>query len=62
MANRVSVTICGQEYTLVAEETASYMEKVGSFVDQKMSEDTSRSVKVSVEALKKVIEMDRQRG
>ena len=38
MANRVSVTICGQDYTLVAEETASYMEKVGAFVDQKMSE------------------------
>ena len=38
MANRVSVTICGQEYTLVAEETASYMEKVGSFVDQKMAD------------------------
>jgi uridine phosphorylase len=35
-------------------------EKAG--LDQKMSEDTSRSVKVSVEALKKVIEMDRQRG
>ena len=35
-------------------------EKAG--LDQTMSEDTSRSVKVSVEALKKVIEMDRQRG
>ena len=35
-------------------------EKVG--LDQKMSEDTSRSVRVSVEALKKVIELDRQRG
>ena len=35
-------------------------EKAG--LDQNMSEDTSRSVKVSVEALKKVIELDRQRG
>ena len=33
-------------------------EKAG--LDQKMSEDTSRSVKVSVEALKKVIELDRK--
>ena len=38
MANRVSVTICGQDYTLVAEETATYMQKVGSYVDEKMSE------------------------
>ena len=35
-------------------------EKAG--LDQNMSEDTSRAVKVSVEALKKVIELDRQRG
>ena len=38
MANRVSVSICGQEYTLVAEETATYMQKVGAYVDQKMTE------------------------
>ena len=38
MANRVSVTICGQDYTLVADETASYMQKVGSYVDEKMAE------------------------
>ena len=43
MENRVSVTICGQEYTLVAEETASYMQKVGSYVDQKMTELLSGS-------------------
>ena len=35
-------------------------EKAG--LDQKMSEDTSHSVKVSVEDLKKMIELDRQRG
>ena len=35
-------------------------EEAGMFMP--MTEDTSRSVKVSVEALKKVIEMDRQRG
>ena len=38
MENRVSVTICSQDYTLVAEETATYMQKVGSYVDQKMAE------------------------
>lgn len=38
MANRVKMEICGQEYTLVAEEAASYMEKVGALVDKKMRE------------------------
>ena len=38
MANRVSVTICGQDYTLVAEESATYMQKVGSYVNEKMAE------------------------
>ena len=36
MANRVTMNICGEEYTLVAEENAAYMEKVGSLVDEKM--------------------------
>lgn len=43
MENRVSVTICGQDYTLVAEETATYMQKVGAYVDQKMAEVLSGS-------------------
>ena len=38
MANRVSITICGEDYTFVAEETASYMQKVGSYVGDKMAE------------------------
>ena len=38
MANRVTMNICGEEYTLVAEENAAYMEKVGSLVDEKMTE------------------------
>ena len=38
MANRVVVSICGEEYTFVAEESASYMQKVGSYVDGKMDE------------------------
>ena len=38
MANRVVVSICGEEYTFVAEESASYMQKVGSYVSDKMNE------------------------
>nr|WP_326186233.1 cell division protein ZapA [uncultured Oscillibacter sp.] len=38
MANRVVVTICGEEYTFVAEESASYMQKVGAYVGDKMQE------------------------
>ena len=38
MENRIVVTICDQEYTLVAEESASYMQKVGSYVSEKMEE------------------------
>lgn len=43
MANRVVVTICGEEYTFVAEESASYMQKVGSYVGDKMAEVLSSS-------------------
>ena len=38
MANRVVVNICGEDYTFVAEESASYMQKVGNYVGDKMSE------------------------
>lgn len=38
MANRVIVNICGDEYTLVAEESPSYMQRVGAYVDGKMRE------------------------
>lgn len=36
MANRVVMNICGEEYTFVAEESASYMQRVGSYVSEKM--------------------------
>ena len=36
MANRVTMTICGTEYILVAEEDAAYTEKIGSMVDTEM--------------------------
>lgn len=38
MANRVTMNICGEEYTFVAEESTSYMQKVGSYVNGKMEE------------------------
>jgi len=37
MANRVTMSICGRDFTLVAEETPAYMEKVGSLVNEKMT-------------------------
>lgn len=38
MENRVTVNISGEEYTFVAEESASYMQKVGAYVGEKMDE------------------------
>ena len=45
MANRVVISICGEEYTFVADEAPSYMQKVGTYVDEKMT-DIMRSAKV----------------
>lgn len=45
MANRVTVTICGEEYTFVAEESPAYMQKVASYVSEKMG-DVLSSAKV----------------
>ena len=36
MENRVVVSICGEDYTFVAEEAPSYMQRVGSYVSEKM--------------------------
>lgn len=38
MENHIVVTIGGEEYSFVADENAAYMQKVGSYVDQKMQE------------------------
>ena len=38
MANKVTMNICGQEYTLVADESAAYMEKVGALVDERQTD------------------------
>lgn len=36
MEHRVTMNICGEDYTLIAEEEASYMQKVGNAVNEKM--------------------------
>ena len=38
MANHVVISICGEEYTFVAEESSSYMQRVGAYVGDKMQE------------------------
>lgn len=38
MANRITVSICGEDYTLLAEESPSYMQQVAALVDAKMTE------------------------
>lgn len=38
MQNRVTVTIAGQTYTLLAAENQSYVEDVAAYVDSKVSE------------------------
>lgn len=37
MANRITVDICGEEYTFMAEESQAYMQKVADLVDVKMN-------------------------
>lgn len=38
MNNRVTMTICGDDYNFVADESPEYMEKVGAYVGKKMDE------------------------
>lgn len=38
MENHITVTICGTEYTFVAEESPSYIHKVAALVDEKMTD------------------------
>ena len=48
MANRITVTICGEDYTFMAEESLSYMQKVAALVDAKMSEIMDAAVLAAV--------------
>ena len=61
MANRITVSICGEEYTLLAEENPSYMQKVAALVDAKMSEIMSAG-RVSLAAANMADEMLKQQG
>lgn len=45
--NRVSVRIMGQEYKLVSDEPLDYMQKVASYVDEKMMEIAKSNKKLS---------------
>ena len=47
MANRITVTICGEDYPFMAEESLSYMQKVAALVDAKMSEIMGAGGRVS---------------
>ena len=38
MENKITINICGEEYTFIAEESSSYMQKVGAYVSDKMEE------------------------
>ena len=38
MENKITISICGEEYTFAAEETPSYMQKVAAMVDGRMNE------------------------
>ena len=41
MANKITVTINGTDYTLMSEESPSYMQKVAALVDEKMTDITA---------------------
>lgn len=43
MENRVVITISGEEYTFVAEESSAYMQRVGAYVDAKMEQILSNA-------------------
>ena len=38
MEHRITVSICGNDYTFISEEDSAYMERVASYVDKKMGE------------------------
>ena len=38
MENKITVNICGEDYTFAAEETPSYMQKVAAMVDERMGQ------------------------
>ena len=55
MANKVTMTIAGEEYTFVADENAAYMEKVCGIVDKRMTQLTARSAAATRRCLRRSI-------
>jgi cell division protein ZapA (FtsZ GTPase activity inhibitor) len=47
MKNKVNITICGMEYTIIAEESDEYVKKVGQAVNHKMVELINENPKMS---------------
>ena len=43
MTNRITVKICGEEYTMLTEDAAEYTQKIASYVTEKMQEVLSSS-------------------
>ncbi len=43
MQNRVTVTIRGQQYTLLAAESQEYVERVAAYVDEKLAQTAAAS-------------------
>lgn len=41
MANKITVTISGTDYTLMSEDSPNHMRKIAALVDEKMTEITS---------------------
>ena len=51
MKNKITVSIAGQTYTLVASEESGYMEKVAAHVDAKIQEVIRKNVQLRAERL-----------
>ena len=60
MANRIVISICGEEYTLVADEVPAYMQKVGNYVSEKMT-DVMEAAKVGDRVKVWVVEVDEKK-
>lgn len=45
--NKVSLKIAGKEYTILGTESEEYMQKIGNYVDKKLSEIMRSSVKLN---------------
>lgn len=47
MTNKLKVHICGQEYTLVSNDSPEYMKKIADITDNKMTEMLTRNPALS---------------